>query len=146
MSIMKLMFFIISMMVMSHPVSIILYILCMSVYFLTSLIFLVKSSWFSLIFMLMVLGGLMVLFIYMASLSSNEYFKILKGWNFLLFMVVLLMPVMSMSMGVSEYILMNLLNINSMMMFLYYLIYLLLVLILIIEMLVSIKSSLRLEV
>uniref|UniRef100_UPI0030DE200C NADH dehydrogenase subunit 6 n=1 Tax=Echinolaelaps fukienensis TaxID=2902762 RepID=UPI0030DE200C len=142
---MKIMLYIISMLIMSHPLSIILYILCVSIFFLLNLLLLVKSSWFSMIFMLMVLGGLMVLFIYMASLSSNEYFKFLKSYNFMFSIMITIVPVIFFSKSVSEYTMFYMMNISSLMLFFYFLFYLLLVLILIIEMLVSIKSSLRLE-
>uniref|UniRef100_A0AAU6QDI8 NADH dehydrogenase subunit 6 n=1 Tax=Laelaps chini TaxID=2902761 RepID=A0AAU6QDI8_9ACAR len=138
-------FFIVSMMIMSHPLSIIIYILLMSMIFLSMMVFYIKSSWFSLIFMLMMLGGLMVLFIYMASLSSNEYFKFKKYWEFGLMFLFLFSPIISINYNLSEFMLVKMFNNLSLFMFLLYIIYLFLVLVLIIEMLVSIKSSLRLE-
>nr|WOG34361.1 NADH dehydrogenase subunit 6 [Laelaps sp. 1 JO-2023a] len=143
---MKVMFFMMSMMLMSHPISIIIYILAMSMMFLSILVFFTKSSWFSMIFMIMMLGGLMVLFIYMASLSSNEYMKFMKGWNLGLVFVFFFLPFLEVNINMSEYMIMTMFYKNSLLYFLFYLVYLFIILILIIELLVSVKSSLRLEV
>uniref|UniRef100_A0AAU6QEA3 NADH dehydrogenase subunit 6 n=1 Tax=Laelaps sp. TaxID=3081785 RepID=A0AAU6QEA3_9ACAR len=143
---MKVIILVMSFFLMNHPVSMIIYLLGVSIFFLSFMLFIFKSSWFSLIFMLMMLGGLMVLFIYMASLSSNEYFKFNKGWNFYLILMMIYLPLVKMEYGVSEYLMMNLFNLNSMMMFTLYIIYLFIILILIIEILLFVKSSLRLEI
>uniref|UniRef100_A0AAU6QE22 NADH dehydrogenase subunit 6 n=1 Tax=Laelaps nuttalli TaxID=2902835 RepID=A0AAU6QE22_9ACAR len=143
---MKFFILFISLFLMNHPVSMIIYLLSISIIFLILILFIFKSSWFSLVFMLMMLGGLMVLFIYMASLSSNEYFKFNKGWNFYLLMLMMYIPLLKFDFGFSEYLMVNLFNMNSMLMFMLYIIYLFVILILIIEILLFVKSSLRIEI
>nr|YP_009753974.1 NADH dehydrogenase subunit 6 [Cyphoderus albinus]QIT06455.1 NADH dehydrogenase subunit 6 [Cyphoderus albinus] len=63
------------MMVMSNPVAIMLTILIQSMN-LTMILWLInKTAWFSFLLFMIFLGGLMVLFIYITSLASNEKFS-----------------------------------------------------------------------
>nr|QSJ61353.1 NADH dehydrogenase subunit 6 [Olidiana ritcheriina] len=48
------------------------------------------SSWFSLITFIMMIGGLLILFIYMSSIASNE--KIMMKFNLTLITIITLMP------------------------------------------------------
>nr|YP_011004247.1 NADH dehydrogenase subunit 6 [Macrostylophora euteles]WPS93596.1 NADH dehydrogenase subunit 6 [Macrostylophora euteles] len=55
-----------------------------------------KSFWFSYILFITFLGGMLILFIYMTSLSSNEYFKFsifipLMSMIFLMIMIILML-------------------------------------------------------
>uniref|UniRef100_UPI0030E386EB NADH dehydrogenase subunit 6 n=1 Tax=Poecilochirus mrciaki TaxID=3127720 RepID=UPI0030E386EB len=82
----------------SHPVSLIILLILstLTASFIMTMIF--KSSWFSLIFILVMLGGLLILFIYIASLASNEAFKMNKIMYltpFLLLMPIKTTPPMS---------------------------------------------------
>nr|UVF38375.1 NADH dehydrogenase subunit 6 [Cerogria popularis] len=62
-------------MMFSHPISmgLILLIQTIMVSLMTSFIFL--SSWFSYMLFLILIGGLLILFMYMTSIASNEKFK-----------------------------------------------------------------------
>nr|APX39618.1 NADH dehydrogenase subunit 6 [Dibolia occultans] len=72
---------------MKHPLSCGLILLIQTI--LTALItgFMHYNFWFSYILFLIMIGGMMILFIYMTSIASNEKFK----FNFNLFILFLLM-------------------------------------------------------
>ncbi|YP_009271151.1 NADH dehydrogenase subunit 6 (mitochondrion) [Sitophilus oryzae] len=75
----------------SHPLSmglmIFLQTLCIS--FMTG--FMYKNFWFSYILFLIMIGGMLVLFIYMTSIASNEKFKIS---NFLLLLFIMMILIL----------------------------------------------------
>lgn len=60
----------------SHPVTILAIILAQTFLICISLWIIIKSSWFSFILFLIFLGGLIVLFVYVVSLASNEKFEL----------------------------------------------------------------------
>nr|UBQ34407.1 NADH dehydrogenase subunit 6 [Homidia koreana] len=77
----------ISVAIYSHPITILISILAQTVTICLILWIYTKSSWFSFILFLIFLGGLMVLFIYIASLASNEVFKINNTDNMTIIMM-----------------------------------------------------------
>nr|QUO99371.1 NADH dehydrogenase subunit 6 [Atkinsoniella xanthonota]QZH44561.1 NADH dehydrogenase subunit 6 [Atkinsoniella xanthonota] len=48
------------------------------------------SSWFSMITFLMMMGGLLILFMYMSSIASNEKFKMKMNLTFMIFIFILI--------------------------------------------------------
>nr|ATC73079.1 NADH dehydrogenase subunit 6 [Cicadellinae sp. EMHAU-2015-Zz060410] len=48
------------------------------------------SSWFSMITFLMMVGGLLILFMYMSSIASNEKFKMKMNLTFMIFILILI--------------------------------------------------------
>nr|YP_009759751.1 NADH dehydrogenase subunit 6 [Phauda flammans]QIQ56362.1 NADH dehydrogenase subunit 6 [Phauda flammans] len=74
----------------NHPMSIGLMILIQT--FLTCLLssMMIKTYWFSYILFLTFLGGLLVLFIYISSIASNEMFKISSIMILFFFMLFLI--------------------------------------------------------
>nr|YP_009652405.1 NADH dehydrogenase subunit 6 [Sinella curviseta]QAU56476.1 NADH dehydrogenase subunit 6 [Sinella curviseta] len=60
----------------SHPVSILMLILLQTLFICILMFSMLKTSWFSYILFLIFLGGLMVLFVYIVSLASNEKFSV----------------------------------------------------------------------
>nr|YP_010329795.1 NADH dehydrogenase subunit 6 [Acronicta major]UNP54529.1 NADH dehydrogenase subunit 6 [Acronicta major]UNP54939.1 NADH dehydrogenase subunit 6 [Acronicta major] len=85
-----------TMMFMNNPLSMGLMILIQTL--LTCLLtgMMIKTYWFSYILFLTFLGGLLVLFIYVSSIASNEMFN--KSFNmkmiFMLFMIILMLMMM----------------------------------------------------
>nr|YP_010175173.1 NADH dehydrogenase subunit 6 [Olidiana obliquea]QSJ61378.1 NADH dehydrogenase subunit 6 [Olidiana obliquea] len=59
------------------------------------------SSWFSLITFIMMIGGLLILFIYMSSIASNE--KIKMKFNMTLITIMILMPLDELLMSQTNY-------------------------------------------
>nr|YP_009185889.1 NADH dehydrogenase subunit 6 [Myrmecocephalus concinnus]ALO70721.1 NADH deshydrogenase subunit 6 [Myrmecocephalus concinnus] len=55
-----------------------------------------KNFWFSYILFLIMIGGLLVLFIYMTSIASNEQFTFSSNLLFFLFLLILIMITMLM--------------------------------------------------
>nr|WRK67322.1 NADH dehydrogenase subunit 6 [Nemoptera coa] len=70
------------------------------------------SYWFSYILFLIMLGGMLVLFIYMTSLASNELFSISMNW---LILSIILLVISSMSMFMFDQLLLNYNNYEMMM-------------------------------
>nr|QYB23344.1 NADH dehydrogenase subunit 6 [Oncocera semirubella] len=79
----------------NHPLSMGLMILIQTL--LTCLIsgMLIKTYWFSYILFLTFLGGLLVLFIYMCSIASNEMFKISFKLKMMIFFYIIITMMMS---------------------------------------------------
>nr|YP_010596845.1 NADH dehydrogenase subunit 6 [Cycetogamasus diviortus]WAK85131.1 NADH dehydrogenase subunit 6 [Cycetogamasus diviortus] len=73
----------------SHPVALILILIMTSIFSSLLISTLLKSSWLSLIFILIMLGGMLILFIYIASLASNEPFLKSKMIYFIPFVIIL---------------------------------------------------------
>nr|YP_010502039.1 NADH dehydrogenase subunit 6 [Tomocerus caputiviolaceus]UXC95413.1 NADH dehydrogenase subunit 6 [Tomocerus caputiviolaceus] len=77
----------------SHPISMMIVIIMQTFILCLSLWLMLNISWFSYIMFLIFLGGIMILFIYIASLASNEKFFILPkhSFNQILFMSTMMM-------------------------------------------------------
>nr|UEE83696.1 NADH dehydrogenase subunit 6 [Thosea sinensis] len=90
----SLMIFSFIMFFLNHPLSMMLLILIQT--FLICLIsgLIIETYWFSYILFLTFLGGLLVLFIYISSIASNEIFKfnnLLKIVSFYIIMIIIIM-------------------------------------------------------
>nr|QTZ19017.1 NADH dehydrogenase subunit 6 [Mycomya sp. WQY006] len=92
---------------MKHPMTIGMILLIQT--FLVSLITGVmhKTFWFSYILFLVFLGGMLVMFIYVTSLSSNEMFSISTKLIFMLMMSLLLLGLMTFLMDMNYFSNMN---------------------------------------
>nr|UFZ12823.1 NADH dehydrogenase subunit 6 [Acanthacorydalis sinensis] len=79
---------------MNHPLAMGMILLLQTINICLTSGMLIKTFWFSYILFLIMLGGMLVLFIYMTSLASNELFSIsMKNFLFnisLMFMVILI--------------------------------------------------------
>nr|YP_009002234.1 NADH dehydrogenase subunit 6 [Acanthacorydalis orientalis]AHG99135.1 NADH dehydrogenase subunit 6 [Acanthacorydalis orientalis] len=79
---------------MNHPLAMGMILLLQTINICLTSGMLIKTFWFSYILFLIMLGGMLVLFIYMTSLASNELFSIsMKNLLFnisLMFMVILI--------------------------------------------------------
>nr|YP_010417502.1 NADH dehydrogenase subunit 6 [Junonia erigone]USF17557.1 NADH dehydrogenase subunit 6 [Junonia erigone] len=77
----------------NHPFSMGLMILIQTLFMCMLSSMLINTYWFSYILFLIFLGGLLVLFIYVSSIASNELFKISlfnKSFFFLLFLLLII--------------------------------------------------------
>nr|QHQ98506.1 NADH dehydrogenase subunit 6 [Coleolaelaps cf. liui XFX-2019] len=93
----------------NHPISSTLSLIFSSMIIIFSCSSMLKNSWFSMIFMLMLIGGLIILFIYMASLSSNEALSINPSQSTKIFLsLVFILPSPN-----PPYLSSNMYNINS---------------------------------
>nr|YP_010373834.1 NADH dehydrogenase subunit 6 [Arocatus melanocephalus]UPI55361.1 NADH dehydrogenase subunit 6 [Arocatus melanocephalus] len=75
-----------------HPLSMVITIIMQSMFISMLTGMMMKSFWFSYIIMIIMMSGMLVLFIYMASIASNEKFK----FSFKVFLLLLLMFLLSM--------------------------------------------------
>uniref|UniRef100_A0AAU6QDL2 NADH-ubiquinone oxidoreductase chain 6 n=1 Tax=Seira pallidipes TaxID=3053390 RepID=A0AAU6QDL2_9HEXA len=69
----------------SHPILIMMLVLIQSFFICLFSWISMKMSWISFILFLIFLGGLMILFIYVTSLASNEKFELKSQSNWLMF-------------------------------------------------------------
>nr|YP_008082683.1 NADH dehydrogenase subunit 6 [Danaus plexippus]AGL76308.1 NADH dehydrogenase subunit 6 [Danaus plexippus] len=72
---MLLLIFSVMMLFIQHPLSMGLMILCQTLFLCLLSGMIINTYWFSYILFLIFLGGLLVLFIYVSSIASNEMFK-----------------------------------------------------------------------
>nr|YP_010700073.1 NADH dehydrogenase subunit 6 [Setora sinensis]WCH63219.1 NADH dehydrogenase subunit 6 [Setora sinensis] len=93
----SLMIFSFIMFFLNHPLSMMFMILIQT--FLICLIsgFIIETYWFSYILFLTFLGGLLVLFIYISSIASNEMFKFNNFFKIFMFYLILLIIFMLMN-------------------------------------------------
>nr|YP_010710908.1 NADH dehydrogenase subunit 6 [Ochlerotatus scapularis]WDA91135.1 NADH dehydrogenase subunit 6 [Ochlerotatus scapularis] len=101
---------------MKHPLAMGLMLLIQT--FLTSLLtgMYVKTFWFSYVLFLIFMGGMLVLFIYVTSLSSNEMFSMSFKLSFLA--MTMMMIFMIISFFIDKSIIENFINNNEMTLFL----------------------------
>nr|WGU20022.1 NADH dehydrogenase subunit 6 [Zeugodacus hochii] len=87
---------------MNHPLAmgLMLLIQTLQICLLTGLM--AKSFWFSYILFLIFLGGMLVLFIYVTSLASNEMFSMSMKLTFICIMIMMIMTLISMFMDKSS--------------------------------------------
>nr|YP_010693175.1 NADH dehydrogenase subunit 6 [Zeugodacus hochii]WCB98421.1 NADH dehydrogenase subunit 6 [Zeugodacus hochii] len=87
---------------MNHPLAmgLMLLIQTLQICLLTGLM--AKSFWFSYILFLIFLGGMLVLFIYVTSLASNEMFSMSMKLTFICIMIMMIMMLISMFMDKSS--------------------------------------------
>nr|YP_054541.1 NADH dehydrogenase subunit 6 [Thermobia domestica]AAT69290.1 NADH dehydrogenase subunit 6 [Thermobia domestica] len=79
---------------MSHPLSMGLMLIVNTITTCLTISTMSESPWFSYILFLVFLGGMLVLFIYVTSLASNEMFTLTPNLFLLIFLVPLLLIVM----------------------------------------------------
>nr|YP_010852766.1 NADH dehydrogenase subunit 6 [Neope ramosa]WGL40133.1 NADH dehydrogenase subunit 6 [Neope ramosa] len=80
----------------NHPISMGLMILLQTLFICLLLGMLINSYWFSYILFLVFLGGLLVLFIYVSSIASNEFLNIsfLNKFIFIVPLIILLFSIL----------------------------------------------------
>nr|YP_009346078.1 NADH dehydrogenase subunit 6 [Ogadenus brumpti]AMX74050.1 NADH dehydrogenase subunit 6 [Ogadenus brumpti]AMX74063.1 NADH dehydrogenase subunit 6 [Ogadenus brumpti] len=74
----------------THPFSMLITLVMMTMLIASFIYMCMKSLWFSFILILLILGGMLVLFVYITSLAPNKKFKIKKWFIFFLFPIFLL--------------------------------------------------------
>nr|QLY89786.1 NADH dehydrogenase subunit 6 [Empis tessellata] len=79
---------------MNHPLAMGLMLLIQTVFICLITGLLTKTFWFSYILFLIFLGGMLVLFIYVTSLASNEMFSL--SLNLMMLMIIMLLTMMIM--------------------------------------------------
>nr|QKV48561.1 NADH dehydrogenase subunit 6 [Milionia basalis] len=99
------------MMFLNHPLSIGLMILFQSLLMCLLSGMLIKTYWFSYILFLTFLGGLLVLFIYVSSIASNEMFNL--SFNLKLMMLIFLSLIMFSQIYLYIYENMNWMNLSN---------------------------------
>nr|YP_009480277.1 NADH dehydrogenase subunit 6 [Navis striatus]AIZ58463.1 NADH dehydrogenase subunit 6 [Navis striatus]AIZ58476.1 NADH dehydrogenase subunit 6 [Navis striatus]QLD97047.1 NADH dehydrogenase subunit 6 [Navis striatus] len=129
----------------THPLTMIFLLVIIT--FLTAFMMYLtmKSTWFSLILILLILGGMLVLFIYITSLTPNQKFTLNKKNIFLLLLPMLMHMNNKMQLTFSkENIYMYNMNNNSLLL-IFITTYLLITLIAIMKLINSTKGPLRLS-
>nr|AQD17660.1 NADH dehydrogenase subunit 6 [Oryzaephilus surinamensis] len=88
-------------MFMKHPISMGMTILIQVILVAMNLALKYSNPWFSYILFMIMVGGLMVLFMYMTSVASNEKFKFSIKLLMLFFMINLSMNILSLKMKIT---------------------------------------------
>nr|YP_009139751.1 NADH dehydrogenase subunit 6 [Biston suppressaria]AKG49722.1 NADH dehydrogenase subunit 6 [Biston suppressaria] len=101
----------IMMIFLNHPLSIGLLILVQTLLMCLLSGMLIKTYWFSYILFLTFLGGLLVLFIYVSSIASNELFKL--NINMKMLLILLFMLIMMTQMYMYMYENLNWMNLSN---------------------------------
>nr|YP_010329769.1 NADH dehydrogenase subunit 6 [Cleora fraterna]UNP54491.1 NADH dehydrogenase subunit 6 [Cleora fraterna] len=101
----------IMMMFLNHPLSIGLMILMQTLLLCLLSGMLIKTYWFSYILFLTFLGGLLVLFIYVSSIASNEMFNLTMNMKFMLMMLMIIIMLTQIYFFISKNI--NWLNLSN---------------------------------
>nr|AYW52269.1 NADH dehydrogenase subunit 6 [Cassidinae sp. ACP-2018] len=78
-------------MLMKHPISISMMILVQTIFIALKIGTMIKSFWFSYILFLVMVGGMLVLFLYMTNVASNEKFNLS---NKLMMIMIMMLPMM----------------------------------------------------
>nr|QXM16997.1 NADH dehydrogenase subunit 6 [Neoneuromus fenestralis] len=93
---------------MKHPLAMGLMLLLQTIMICLLSGIMLKTFWFSYILFLIMLGGMLVLFIYMTSLASNELFSIsMKNLIFNLTMIFIMFILISMEINPSAHFMLN---------------------------------------
>nr|ALO70597.1 NADH deshydrogenase subunit 6 [Gyrohypnus fracticornis] len=93
---------------MNHPLSMGMILLIQTILIAMIMGFLMFNLWFSYILFLIMIGGMLILFIYMTSIASNEKFKF--SINYLI--IPLIMPVIMYIIFTQDNLFFNLINLN----------------------------------
>nr|WRQ18274.1 NADH dehydrogenase subunit 6 [Onukigallia onukii] len=87
---------------MKNPMSMGISLLMQTIVMITLMNKISSSSWFPMITFLMMIGGLMILFMYMSSIASNEKFKMNLKTTMMIIIMMILTDEMMMNMQTSE--------------------------------------------
>nr|YP_009182737.1 NADH dehydrogenase subunit 6 [Heteropterus morpheus]AHH34388.1 NADH dehydrogenase subunit 6 [Heteropterus morpheus] len=83
------------MLFMSHPLSLGIMILTQTLMICLISGFMINTYWFSYILFLIFIGGLLILFIYISSIASNEMFNLSTKIKFLLWIIIISSMILS---------------------------------------------------
>nr|ANJ70542.1 NADH dehydrogenase subunit 6 [Liopterus haemorrhoidalis] len=97
-------------MFLNHPMSMGLILMIQTILISMMMGMFSYSMWFSYILFLIMIGGMLILFIYMTSLASNEMFNFSKN---ILFMIMTMLLMYMLIFKISDYMIMNALFKNS---------------------------------
>nr|YP_009261594.1 NADH dehydrogenase subunit 6 [Hypsopygia regina]AKH04961.1 NADH dehydrogenase subunit 6 [Hypsopygia regina] len=111
--VMMMTFFSFFMFFLNHPLAMGLMILTQTLLICLLSGMMIKTYWFSYILFLTFLGGLLVLFIYVTSLASNEMFKINKNFKMMFIVMMILSGIFSFSFYNNFMIFFNNLEMNN---------------------------------
>nr|AZL93357.1 NADH dehydrogenase subunit 6 [Pamphilius sp. ZJUH_2016023] len=93
-----------------HPLSMSILLLIYTLLICLYIGMMSKTFWFSYILFLIMLGGMMVLFMYMTNMFSNEFFNI--NFKNLYFYIILMLMIYILMMNLIDYLISNL-NLNN---------------------------------
>nr|YP_009536369.1 NADH dehydrogenase subunit 6 [Ornithodoros hermsi]AYN50647.1 NADH dehydrogenase subunit 6 [Ornithodoros hermsi]UYB78376.1 NADH dehydrogenase subunit 6 [Ornithodoros hermsi] len=113
-----------------HPISMTLIMIMITLYINIFMYFMMKYTWFLLLISLLILGGLMVIFLYITSLTPNKKFSFNKKLFVISIPLYLLIKMDNkMILSSSDFQVLNIFNYSSLLMMIYMMLYLMLTLI-----------------
>nr|UFK32262.1 NADH dehydrogenase subunit 6 [Eurhadina dongwolensis] len=88
--------------IMNHPMSMGLMLMIQTITIIILMNKILSSSWFAMITFLMMIGGLLIMFMYMSSIASNEKFKLKFNIMFLLIILIMIQDEMMLETQINE--------------------------------------------
>nr|WRY72419.1 NADH dehydrogenase subunit 6 [Eurhadina rubra] len=89
-------------MFMNHPISMGLMLMIQTITIIMFMNKILISSWFAMITFMMMIGGLLIMFMYMSSIASNEKFKFKLNLTLLIIILVMISDEMMMQNQINE--------------------------------------------
>nr|UNS18837.1 NADH dehydrogenase subunit 6 [Ixodes ovatus] len=136
--------FIMSFFMFNHPMSMLLSIIMTTIFMSFLILKFMKITWMSLILILLVLGGMLVLFLYIISLIPNKKMFINKKW-IILFLIFFTTFKMNWPTNSSTYFINSIFYPSSMSFMIFMMIYLLISLMIVMKIMNSSNSPLKLN-
>nr|UZN43722.1 NADH dehydrogenase subunit 6 [Ixodes ovatus]UZN43735.1 NADH dehydrogenase subunit 6 [Ixodes ovatus]UZN43748.1 NADH dehydrogenase subunit 6 [Ixodes ovatus] len=136
--------FIMSFFMFNHPMSMLLSIIMTTIFMSFLILKFLKITWMSLILILLVLGGMLVLFLYIISLIPNKKMFINKKWA-IFFLIFLTTFKMNWPINSSTYFINSIFYPSSMGFMIFMMIYLLISLMIVMKIMISSNSPLKLN-
>nr|UYB78714.1 NADH dehydrogenase subunit 6 [Ornithodoros turicata]UYB78740.1 NADH dehydrogenase subunit 6 [Ornithodoros turicata] len=128
----------------THPISMVMIMILTTIYMSIMMYKFMKFSWFILIITLLILGGLLVIFLYITSLTPNKKFTFNKKWLFISLPLLLVLKINNFPMvSMNKMQIQEILTEKPLMMLLFMMIYLLISLISIMMIIKSIMAPLK---
>nr|UFK32223.1 NADH dehydrogenase subunit 6 [Aguriahana sp. 1 BY-2021a] len=97
-----MMIFSTSVLIMSNPMSMGLILMLQTIFMIMFLNKILNSSWFAMITFMMMIGGLLIMFMYMSSIASNEKFKMKINMMMIIIILIIITDEMMLENQINE--------------------------------------------
>nr|YP_009527968.1 NADH dehydrogenase subunit 6 [Ornithodoros sonrai]AYN50621.1 NADH dehydrogenase subunit 6 [Ornithodoros sonrai] len=126
-----------------HPISMLMIMISTTIYLMLIIYMMMKHSWLSLIITLLMLGGLLVIFLYITSLTPNKKFILSNKFFMFIPLIILIDSNTPLYTNFSNLMISSIFNIDKTPILFFMLTYLLLTLLVIMKMINSMLSPLK---
>nr|UFK32249.1 NADH dehydrogenase subunit 6 [Eurhadina acapitata] len=88
--------------IMNHPMSMGLMLMIQTITIIILMNKILTSSWFAMITFMMMIGGLLIMFMYMSSIASNEKFKLKSNLTLIFILLIMIQDEMLLELQIEE--------------------------------------------